>query len=133
MIGQSSAPLYSAPLEPLAPRDSSSPVPPATPPGVAALVFESESESEPIKIGSAASSSSSPSFAAAFYLYTLKSIPVCSHHLLGTRAPGCLSDTSHRPIIGRVAINCATMFCLRRIDVLTRTTPASFIAPARDG
>ena len=32
-----------------------------------------------------------------------------------------------------VAINCATVFCLLRCDVLTLTTTASFRAPAREG
>ena len=125
-------PLRSTPLNwscLLAPRDASSPVPPTVPPGVAA----SGSESEPVKSGSAASASLSPSFAAAFSLAAFQSIPVCSHYIIGTCVPGCLSATSHRPRIGRVAINCATVFCLRMIDVLIRTTPASFITPSRDG
>ena len=41
------------------------------------------------------------------------------------------SVPSQRDIIGRVATNCATVFCLRRTDVLTLTIPASFIDPAR--
>ena len=126
---QSSAPLHSTPLEPLAPRDASSPVLPAAPPSVAVL----ESESEPVNSGSSAIASSSPFFVAAASLAAFQSIPVFYHHLLGTRVPGRLSVTSHRPRISRVAINCATVFYLRRIDVLIRTTPASFSAPARSG
>ena len=38
---------------------------------------------------------------------------------------------SQSPIIGRVAMNCATVFCLRRTDVRARTIPASLVAPAR--
>ena len=125
-FGKSSSPLHSAPLEPLAPRDASSPVPPAVTPGV---VSGSEPDSDPINSGSA---SFSPSCAAAFSLADFQSMPVYSHHLRGTRVPRHLSATSQRPRIGLVAINCATVFYLRRIDVLTLTTPASFKAPARD-
>ena len=92
--------LHSAPLELLAPRDASSPVPHAVPSGVSA----SGSESEPVNSGSAASAASS-SVAAAFSLAPFQLIPVCSHHLLGTRATGRLTAPSHRPRIGRVAIN----------------------------
>ena len=126
-MSYSSSPLHSAPLEPLAPRDASSPVPPAVPSGVSAL----GSESEPVNSGYAASAASS-SFAAAFSLAPFQSIPVCSHHLLGTRSPGRLTNPSHRPRISHVAINCAIVFYLRRIDVQIRTIPASFIAPTRD-
>ena len=101
---------------------------PAVPYGVSA----SGSESEPVNSGSAASAASS-SFAAAFSLAPFQSIPVCSHHLLGTCAPGRLTAPSHRPRIGRVEINYETVLCLRRIDVQIRTIPASFIAPTTDG
>ena len=111
-----------APLEPLAPRDASSPVPPAAPSGV----------SDPVNCGSAASAIYSSSFAAAFSPDPFQSIPVCSHHLLVTRASGRLTAPSHRARIGCVAINCATVFCNRRIDVRIRTILASFISPARD-
>ena len=123
--------LRPAPLESLAPRNSSSLVPPAVPSGVSAL----DSESEPVNSSSAASAAStaSSSVAAAFSLAPFESIPVFSHHLLATHAPGRLTAPSHRSRIGRVAINCATVFCLQRIDVQIRTIPASFIAPARDG
>ena len=114
-------------LEPLAPRDPSSPVPLAVPSGVS----DSYSKSDPVNAGASASAASS-SVAAAFSLVPFQSIPVCSHHLLGTRAPGRLTAAFHRSRIGRVAINCATVFCLRRIDVQICTIPASFIAPARD-
>ena len=122
-----STPLHSAPLEPLAPRDASSPVPVAVPPGV---VSGYESASDTVSSGSALFS---PSCAAAFSLADFQSMPVCSHHLLGTRVPHRLSATSQSPRIGLVAINCATVFCLRRMDVLTLTTPASFKSSARDG
>ena len=36
----------------------------------------------------------------------------------------------HRSIIGRDAMNCATVFCLRRIDALIPTITAFFIIPA---
>ena len=123
--------LRPAPLEPLAPRDASSPVPHAVPSGVSALDYESE----PVNSGSAASAASAAysSVAAEFSLPPFHLIPVCSHHLLWTRSPGRLTAPSHRPRIGRVTINCATVFCLQRIDVRIRTIPVSFIAPARDG
>ena len=120
--------LRPAPLDPLAPRDASSPVPLAVPSRVSAL----GSKSDPVNAGSAAPAASA-SVAATFYLSPFPSIPVCSHHRLGTRAPGRLTSPSHRSRIGCVAINCATVFCLRRIAVQIRTIPASFIAPARDG
>ena len=116
--------LHSAPLEPLPPRDASSPVPLAVPSGVSA----SDSESVSVNSGSAASS-----VASAFSLYPFQSIPVCSHHRLGTRAPVRLSAFSQRSRIGRVAINCVTVFCRRRINVRIRTIPTSFIAPGSDG
>ena len=39
----------------------------------------------------------------------------------------------HRSRIGRVAMNCATVFYLRIIDVLIPTIPVSFIIPANGG
>ena len=120
-------PLHSAPLNPLAPGDASSLVPPAVPPGVGS---GSESDPDPVISGSALFALPC---AAALSLSDFQSMPVCSHHLRGTRVPRRLSATSQRPRIVLVAINCATVFCLRRIDVLTLTTPASFRAPAREG
>ena len=118
--------LRPAPLEPLTPRDASSPVPLADP----SVVSVSASDSEPVSInaGSVASSATS-----SFSLAPFQSIPVCSHHCLGARVPGRLPSFSHRSIIGSVAINCATVFYLRRIEVRIRTIPASFIASASDG
>ena len=49
----------------------------------------------------------------------------------GPVSPPRRSVPSQRARIGRVATNCATVFFLRRTDVLTLTIPASFIAPAR--
>ena len=126
-FGLSSALLHSAPLEPLAPRDASSPVPPAVPPGV---VYGSKSDSDPVSSGSA---SFSPFCSAVFSLAEFQPMPVCYQHLFETCAPRRLSATSQSPRIGPVAVNCATVFCLRRIDVLTLTAPAFFKAPARDG
>ena len=117
--------LRPAPLDPIAPRDASSPVPPTVP-----SIVSSVSDSESVKAfvpGSAAYAASALSRA------PFQSIPVCSHHRRDTRAPGRRVDFSHRSRIGRVAINCATVFCLRRIDVRIRTIIASFIAPANKG
>ena len=76
---------------------------------------------------------SAASAASALSLAPFQSIPVYFHHRLATHAPGRLFAFSHRSRIGGVAINCATVFCLRRIEVGIRTIPASFIAPASDG
>ena len=62
---------------------------------------------------------------------SLQSIPVYSHHLWRTRVPPRRSVPSQRARIGRVTTNFATVFCLRRKNVLTLTIPASLIAPAR--
>ena len=121
-----STPLRSAPLDPLAPRDASSPVPLAVP----SVVWASASDSESVSVnaGSAASSAAS-----AFSLAPFQYIHVYSHHRLGTRAPGRLTAFLHRSRIGRVAINCATVFCLRRIEVRILRIPVSFIAPTSNG
>ena len=118
--------LRPAPLEPLAPRDTSSPMPLAVP----SVVWASASDSKSVSVnaGSAASSTAS-----AFSLAPFQLIPVCSHYRLGTRAPGRITSFSHRSRIVRVAINCATVFCLWRIEVRILTIPASFIASASDG
>ena len=49
----------------------------------------------------------------------------------GPVSPPRCSVTSQSPRIGRVAMNCATVFYLRRTDVRARTIPASLVAPAR--
>ena len=118
--------LRPAPLDPLAPRDASSPVPLTVP----SVVSASASYSEYVNAfapGSAASAAAS-----AFSMAPHQSIPVCSHHCLGTRATGRLIAFSHRSRIGRVAINCATVFCLQRNEVRILIIPAPFIAPASD-
>ena len=91
---------------------------------------KSDPDPDPVISGSA---SFAPPCAATFSLADFQSIPVCYHHLRGTRLPRRLLANSQSPRIGLVAINCATVFCLQRIDVLTLTTPASFRAPAREG
>ena len=87
-----------------------------------------DSESVSVNSGSAASSAAS-----AFSLDPFQLIPVCSHNRLGTSLPGRLTAFSHRSRIDRVAINYATVFCLRNIEVQILTIPASFFAPASDG
>ena len=82
----------------------------------------SESESASISVSIAATT--------AFSHSPFKSIPVYSHHRRDTRAPGRRVAFSHRSRIGRVAMNCTTVFCIRRIDVLIPTIPVSFIIPA---
>ena len=49
----------------------------------------------------------------------------------GPVCPPRCSVPSQSDRIGRVATNCATVFCLRRTDVLALTIPAFFVAPAR--
>ena len=129
-VQSSSAPLHSAPLrtpplhsvqlDPLAPWDSSSPLPSAPPSGLS-----SDSESASITVSAAA--------AAAFSCAPFRSIPVSYHHRRDTRASGRRVACLHRSRIGRVATNCATIFYLRRIEVLIPTIPVSFIIPANSG
>ena len=114
------------PLEPLAPRDASSPIPVTVPSVVSSVSdFESVNTFVPGSTTSAAASTLS--------LSPFQSIPVFFHYRLGTRAPVRLFAFSHRSRIGRVAINCATLFFLWRIEVRIRKIPVSFIAPAIDG
>ena len=107
------APLHSAPLEPLSPlsefRASSSYM----------SVPNSESDSESV----------SAPLAFAFS----QSIPFWSHHLIVTLAPLICVVPSQRSRSGRVAMYCATVFCLMFIDVRTSLKPASFMAPSREG
>ena len=94
------------------------------------VVSSSASDYESINAfvpGSAASAAASAFSLANFWL-----IPVCSNHRMGTRATGRLFAISHRSRIGCVAINCATVFCLRRIEVQIQMILASSIAPASD-
>ena len=121
----SSAPLHSAPLEPLAPSDSSSPDP---------FSESDNSVSSVVVVVPALSVAVLSPAASALLLFScasLQSIPVCSHHIWGTRVPPRLTVPSQSARIGRVATNCATVLCLLRTDVLALTIPASFIAPAR--
>ena len=75
------------------------------------------------------SAAATADFSRAPFKYT----PVCSHHRLYTHAPGRRVACSHRSRIDRVAMNCVTVFCLQRIDVLIPTIPVSFITPANGG
>ena len=96
--------LHPAPLDPLAPRDASSPVSPTAPSIVSSV---SDSKSDHVFVpGSAAAYVAVSSLSCAPF----QSIPVCSHHRWATRAPGCLVDFLYRLGIGCVAINCATIF-----------------------
>ena len=108
--------LRPAPLDPLAPWYSSSPPPPASPSG-------SSSDSVPASDADTAACFCAPS----------RSILVCFHHRQYTCMPGRRVACSHRYRIGRVAIYCATVFCLRIIDVRIPTIPASLITPASGG
>ena len=92
---------------------------------LSALDSKSVNAFVPSSVASAAASSLS--------LAPFQFIPVCSHHHLATRAAGSIYFFSHSSRIGQVVINCATVFCLWRIEVLIRMAPASFIAPTNDG
>ena len=102
--------LQPAPLELLAPRDASSLVP-LTVPSVALSSSDSESFNAFVP-GSAASAAAS-----ALSMAPFQTIPVCSYHRLGNCVPGRLFAFSHSSIIVCVAINFATIFYLRRIEV----------------
>ena len=119
-VQPSSALFLSAPLDPLAPWDSSSPLPPVAPSGSSSV-----SKSASVSVSAAAD--------AAFSRATFSYIPVCSHDRRDTCAPGRRVAFSHRSRIGRVVMNCATVFCLWRIEVLIPTIPVSFIIPANGG
>ena len=106
---QSSAPLHSAPLDPLAPLNSSSP--------------ESESDFE----------SESVAVSAALLFDPSKSIPDCSHRRRDTLAPGRQVDRSQRSRIGHVAIYYVTIFCLLVTDLLIPSKPVSPIASYNGG
>ena len=107
--------------------DASSPVPLTVLAVVSASALDSKS------VNSFAPGSAASAAASAFSLAPFQSTPVCSYHRLCTRATGRLISFSHRSRIDRVAINCANVFCLQRIEVRILTIPASFIAPASDG
>ena len=94
-LAQSSAPLHSAPLDPLTPRDASSPVPPAVPPGVGSG-SNSESDPDPVVSDAASFATSCAAAVAIFSLASLQPIPGCSHHRCGTRVPRRLSATLRR-------------------------------------
>ena len=122
---QSSAPLHSTPLEPLAPSDASSPVPFPDPDVSVSVVTVVVPAFASVYVSPAAFDRSLCSRAIP------QSIPGCSHHLWGTRAPPRRSVSSQSTRIGCVATNCAIVFCLRRTDVLALTIPASLVAPVR--
>ena len=61
-----------------------------------------------------------------------RSIPSCSHHRIPTRAPGDLSDPSHRTNCDRVAIYCATVFWRRLTYSSIVKKPTASIAAAAE-
>ena len=114
----SSALLHSAPLYPLSLWDSSSPP-------KSSLYSTSNSSSDSVSdlVGDSAARFFAPS----------RSNLACSHHRQDTLAPGRQVACSHRSIIGRVAIYCATVLCLRVIDFRIPSSPDSPSASARGG
>ena len=134
---QSSAPLHYAPLGPLAPRDASSPVSPVFHPLMGAGSESAPAPDPGVSISSAVAPACSAAAAAAafspFSFASFQSLPDCSYHRCGTRVPRRRPATSQSPRIGRVAMNCAAVFCLRRTDVLALTTPAALRTPTGGG
>ena len=65
-------------------------------------------------------------------LAPVRSMPVYSNHRIPTRSHGVLSVSSHRSRIDRVAMNCATMLCLRQMYSPIASNPASFLTAADD-
>ena len=114
----SSAPLHSAPLDPLAPRDYSSP--PMSP-------FDSPSDSSSDSVSDLVVDSAARFFAPS------RSIPACSHHRRDTIAPGRQVAFSHRSRISRDAIYCDTVFCLRVIDSVSPLSPLPPLPPSEAG
>ena len=106
----SSASLNSTLLDLLTPLDSSSPP---------NFLFYSNSDSDTIAASDA------------LFFTTARSMPACSHHRQYTLAPGYQVACSQRSRIGRVAIYCATVFCLLVNNFLIPSKPASSIASDR--
>ena len=78
------------------------------------------------------SSTSDSSAAADLSFAPPKSRHYCSHHLRDTLAPSLQADGSQRPIIGCVAIYCASVFCLLMMYVLIPSNLDSSIASSND-
>ena len=70
---------------------------------------------------------------AARFFASSKSMLSYSHHLMDTLAPSRQVALSQRSRIGRVAIHCATVFCLLVTDFLIPSSPASLSASTRGG
>ena len=71
--------------------------------------------------------------AAALYFDPSRYKSSCSHHHWDTHAPGLQIHSSKRSIFGRVAIYCATVFCLLVIYTPISSNPDSYIAAAIGG
>ena len=61
-----------------------------------------------------------------------RSIPTCSQHHIPTRAPGAISDPSHRSNSDRVVMYYATLFCRRLIYSSIVKNPTSSLAAAAE-
>ena len=107
--GHYSSPPPSSPLKPLAPLNSYSPP-----------ISKSKSNS--------VSDSETVADSAALLFAPYKSMPAYYHHRRDTHAPGCRVDFSQRSIIDRVAIYCATVFCLLVTDLLIPSKPDPSLA-----
>ena len=105
------APLHSDPLDPLA------------------LLVSSRSSSPSVSVSDPPVLSCSTPFDFA----VPQSMSAWFHHLIGTFAPSFALAPSHRSRSGRVEMYCATVFCLFAIDFRMSVSPASRMAPTRDG
>ena len=117
-----STPLHSAPLEPLAPLDSS-------------YLHGSASEpnSDPDSNPESDPDSKTVTASAALFFAPYKSMSACYHHHQYTLAPVRLLDRSQRSRIGCIAIYCAAAFCLVVTDFLIPSKPASPSASSTGG
>ena len=115
--GLHSAPLHCFPLDPLTPLDVLTLPHPSSD-----SASESASDSESVVVDSAALS-----FAVS------RSIPSCYHHRRDTLSPSFCVALSQRSRIDRVAMYCATVFCLLVMTFRIPSNPASLMASFRVG
>ena len=78
------------------------------------------------------STPSSSDATAAVYLVPTRLMSACYHHCIPTRSPGVRFVPSHRFIIDRIEMYCATVFCLRQIHSFIIWKIASYLATAAE-
>ena len=79
------------------------------------------------------STSKSAAAATAIFFAPSKSRPACYNHRQDTLTPGLRVDRSQSSRIGRVAIYCATVFCLLMMYLPIPSKPASTITSSKGG